>query len=471
MTKGKILRNLSSHEKGESLLKLQKIFQDSAEKLPKSNFEETNQLFKNVQNEMEGLRREIVELKRKLIEDNDSILHEYLPPKKVLNTNKHGSLKTKIQKKASLKYDNISENFDILAFDTSNLKKNEKGSIKVFCRIKPLNSAADNFDINNGNKTLDTKNSMNNENKFLIPLDENKIILKREKQTARKREKLEKLYGFDKVFDKESTQDQIFNNVVGLIDEFVDGTDVCIFSYGHTGSGKTYTMDGPTPFNFQNTGIVDRSIDHVFKTTNKSKNMFRITTKFVEIYNGDIYDISTKEKKKLDIRSNGIDINIIGVNEIEFENKTKLKNLYNSIKRRKTTRSTVRNESSSRSHSVFSMELLNKVTGKTSILNLIDLAGSERITKYCSDKKHLRETKAINTSLSVLKNVFDDIINQRKRIAYRDSRLTLYLKKSLNPNTKNIMIVNISSDPNNVNETFRSLEFSEKVNQCILKKK
>jgi S-adenosylhomocysteine hydrolase len=54
-----------------------------------------------------------------------------------------------------------------------------------------------------------------------------------------------KLYHFDTVFPAETSQEEVFNEVKDFIQSAVDGENVCIFAYGQTGAGKTFTMEGP----------------------------------------------------------------------------------------------------------------------------------------------------------------------------------------------------------------------------------
>ena len=55
----------------------------------------------------------------------------------------------------------------------------------------------------------------------------------------------EKTWEFDQVFDLQSTQELVYQEVSPLVTSVLDGYNVCIFAYGQTGSGKTFTMNGP----------------------------------------------------------------------------------------------------------------------------------------------------------------------------------------------------------------------------------
>ncbi|KAL6010251.1 hypothetical protein ACLOJK_000682 [Asimina triloba] len=92
-----------------------------------------------------------------------------------------------------------------------------KGNIRVFCRIRPL---------------LPSERSGNSVP--VVALDSSTVLLKFAEN--------KKQFKFDKVFHPGSLQDEVFSEVEPVIKSALDGFNACIFAYGQTGTGKSFTM-------------------------------------------------------------------------------------------------------------------------------------------------------------------------------------------------------------------------------------
>ena len=299
-------------------------------------------------------------------------------------------------------------------------------------------------------------------------------------------------FTFDKVFSQSSGQDHVFDEVSDFVQSAMDGYHVCLFSYGQTGSGKTHTMQGSG--NGAMRGIIPRAVEQIlYQATEmvQQKWKFTLSASFLEIYNEELKDLlhdmsynpSSQNTTKLAIkRSREGKSYVEGLTEIHIDSTDptngmqKLQTLMNVAARARSVASTKMNAVSSRSHSVFMLKLqgYNEDSGAEvhGALNLCDLAGSERLDRSGanSDMKRLKETQAINKSLSSLGDVFNALAQKSSHVPYRNSKLTYLLQDCLSGDGKALMFVNLSPTNLSSNESLCSLRFAQRVNQVELGK-
>lgn len=298
-------------------------------------------------------------------------------------------------------------------------------------------------------------------------------------------------FKFDKVFPPSTGQDLVFQEVSDFVQSALDGYHVCLFSYGQTGSGKTHTMQGSG--NGAMRGIIPRAVEQVLlqaKALQSQKWNFSLSASFLEIYNEELKDLlvsmtknGSKDKPKLSIKRSREGKSFVdGLAEINIETEDshsgmqQLDALMAVAARSRSVASTKMNAQSSRSHSVFMLHLrgFNTETGAEvhGALNLCDLAGSERLDRSGanSDMTRLRETQAINKSLSSLGDVFNALAQGATHVPYRNSKLTYLLQDCLSGDGKALMFVNLSPTTASSNESLCSLRFAQRVNQVELGK-
>jgi kinesin family member C1 len=296
-------------------------------------------------------------------------------------------------------------------------------------------------------------------------------------------------FKFDKVFPPSSGQAIVFDEVSDFVQSALDGYHVCLFSYGQTGSGKTHTMQGCGHGAMR--GIIPRAVEQILgqaKQLNTQKWNFTISASFLEIYNEDLKDLlvsmSTKraaarQQEKLAIKRNREGKSYVeGLTEvpIDTDGMEQLANLMDVASRARSVASTKMNAQSSRSHSVFMLHMRghNEESGAIvhGALNLCDLAGSERLDRSGAgaDAKRLKETQAINKSLSCLGDVFNALATGASHVPYRNSKLTYLLQDCLSGDGKALMFVNLSPTTASSNESLCSLRFAQRVNQVELGK-
>ena len=300
-------------------------------------------------------------------------------------------------------------------------------------------------------------------------------------------------FKFDKVFPPSSGQDQVFQEVADFVQSALDGYQVCLFSYGQTGSGKTHTMQGSG--NGAMRGIIPRAVEQILmqaKVMRKQRWDFKLSASFLEIYNEDLKDLltvmssdksSAKNPPKLAIKRDLSGKSFVeGLTEVPIETinseegMLQLEALMSVAARARSVASTNMNAQSSRSHSVFKLHIRGfnddsqaEVEGS---LSLCDLAGSERLDRSgaSNDAKRLKETQAINKSLSSLGDVFTSLSQGASHIPYRNSKLTYLLQDCLSGDGKALMFVNLSPTTASSSESLCSLRFAQRVNAVELGK-
>lgn len=282
-----------------------------------------------------------------------------------------------------------------------------------------------------------------------------------------------KNFEFDFVFGPTATQANVFEDTCPLITSVMDGYNVCIFAYGQTGAGKTYTMMG-IPGNL---GVNYRSLEELFKITKERSDEwnYSIHVSFLEIYNESIRDLLAKkggEGEKLEIRQGPAGNFVPGLIEHEARSIADVDRIIEQGDKARSTSATAMNEVSSRSHSVLQIRIEgeNRMTRSKSLgkLTLCDLAGSERVGRSEATGQRLIEAAAINKSLSSLGNVMAALAAGQQHVPYRDSKLTYLLQDSLGGDSKTAFFVNCSPSSSNADETIQTLNFGKRLRNVSL---
>jgi len=338
---------------------------------------------------------------------------------------------------------------------------------------------------------------------------------------------------FDKVLSQNGTQKDVFNFVKPCLKLIKQGINCTMLAYGQTGSGKTYTMFGgewamndmstdyeqrknfnKDKYNFilneelmidpfsKTNGIIPNLIMSLFQTYSNDSNII-ITCSYIQIYNEKVYDLLIDEeeipeqKNNFDLRTgvgknvnenpmkqkplrikydkkNGVTIE--GVNEIRTPSFYDIFELLRQGEINRKIRQTKKNEMSSRSHTIFIINIQNEKLNVVSKIKLCDLAGSERYDSRESYKKlHFDEMVNINKSLLVLGNVIHALgegknKKQKKIFApYKDSKLTQILEDSLGGNSVTYLLATISPCEENFEETLSTLKFADRAHSIMTK--
>ncbi|CAK9328306.1 unnamed protein product [Citrullus colocynthis] len=321
-----------------------------------------------------------------------------------------------------------------------------KGSIRVFCRVRPF-------------LLIDRRRICEP-----ILLEQDKVRV----QSSGTRKEFE----FDKVFSKEASQEEIYSEVEPIVQSALDGRNVCIIAYGQTGTGKTYTMDGK----MEQLGIVPRALKMLFRQTSiGASSTITFSMSMLEVYMGSLRDLlapkaasKTYERCNLNIQTDQKGcVEIEGLTEVPISDFEKARWWYNKGRRVRSTSWTNVNETSSRSHCLTKVTIYrcvdaSKAKTEVSKLWMVDLGGSERLLKTGACGLTLDEGRAINLSLSALGDVIAALRRKRGHVPYRNSKLTQILKDSLGDGSKVLMLVHLSPCEEDVAETICSLSFAKR---------
>nr|XP_043621181.1 kinesin-like protein KIN-14C [Erigeron canadensis] len=294
-------------------------------------------------------------------------------------------------------------------------------------------------------------------------------------------------FTFDKVFAHDASQQDVFMEISQLVQSALDGYKVCIFAYGQTGSGKTYTMMGRPEAPLQK-GLIPRSLEQVFETSQALVAQgwkYKMQASMLEIYNETIRDLLSPRSiggdvsraevsgagKQYTIRHDAEGNTYVSdLTIVDVCSSREVSNLLQQAAHSRSVGKTDMNEHSSRSHFVFTLRIygVNESTEQQvqGVLNLIDLAGSERLSRSGATGERLKETQAINKSLSSLSDVIFALAKKEDHVPFRNSKLTYLLQPCLGGDSKTLMFVNVSPDPLSVGESLCSLRFAARVNSC-----
>jgi kinesin family protein C2/C3 len=254
-----------------------------------------------------------------------------------------------------------------------------------------------------------------------------------------KEKKTLKTFKFEKVFGVGDDVVEIFEELKTGIAHFESGGTSCVLCYGQTGSGKTFTM----------TALMDKFIQFLPGILPKS---LKISIHVIEVYNEQVRDLVSDSQWSRNWK------NIINISKKTLTDSwtTEAKEILSSCFSRRCTKSTECNESSSRSHCIYTFTAESSTS--CGIMQFVDLAGSERMSKSGVVGDSLKETLHINKSLSALQDVISSLESKSSHVPYRNSLLTRLLKPSLSGLTSKVtVILNVSPTEDNLNESLSTL--------------
>ncbi|KAJ2394870.1 Kinesin- motor protein, partial [Coemansia sp. RSA 2559] len=234
-------------------------------------------------------------------------------------------------------------------------------------------------------------------------------------------------------------------------------------------------------------GIIPRTLSNMFYALEKNSSEYYVRVSYLELYNEELRDLlagvditDTKSGPRfnyeiptghLKVYESGTDKGVViqGLEERIVSNARDAIALMQAGAMRRKVAATKCNDSSSRSHAIFTITVFVReravtVDGEDIVklgkLNLVDLAGSENIGRSGAQGMRAQEAGNINKSLLVLGRVINALVERNSYVPYRDSKLTYILKDSLGGRTRTCMIATMSTAPDNIEETIKTLQYA-----------
>nr|XP_016846171.1 PREDICTED: kinesin-like protein KIF6 isoform X5 [Anolis carolinensis] len=298
-----------------------------------------------------------------------------------------------------------------------------KQTIQIFARVKPLGRRQP-----PGIYSVDEDDTSTFSLEIIVPHDLADGFVNNKRESYK--------FKFQKVFDQESKQDEIFEAIAKPVAECaLGGYNGTIFAYGQTGSGKTFTITGGAE-RYSDRGIIPRTLSYIFHQLQKDSSMvYTIHISYLEIYNECGYDLldPRHEASKLEdlprvtiMEDPDQNIHLKHLSLQQATNEEEALNLLFLGDTNRMIAETPMNQASTRSHCIFTIHISSKEPGSATIrrskLHLVDLAGSERVGKTGVGGQLLTEAKYINLSLHYLEQM---IVRLKKEIQELKNELTL----------------------------------------------
>ncbi|XP_026321724.1 kinesin-like protein unc-104 isoform X4 [Hyposmocoma kahamanoa] len=353
-------------------------------------------------------------------------------------------------------------------------------SVKVAVRVRPFNTR-----------------EITRECKCIIEMSGNTTVIVNPKAPPGSKDGA-KSFNFDFSYWSHNPSDPEFSSQVmvykdigeEMLQHAFDGYNICIFAYGQTGAGKSYTMMGRGEDSQE--GIIPQICKDLFrriKQTTSDDLKYSVEVSYMEIYCERVRDLlNPKNKGNLRVREHpALGPYVEDLSKLAVTSYQDIYDLIDEGNKARTVAATNMNETSSRSHAVFTIFFTQQrhdrttdlMSEKVSKISLVDLAGSERADSTGAKGTRLKEGANINKSLTTLGKVISALAeisaSKSKKskkadfIPYRDSVLTWLLRENLGGNSKTAMIAAISPADINYDETLSTLRYADRAKQIVCK--
>uniref|UniRef100_A0A8C8BSV3 plus-end-directed kinesin ATPase n=1 Tax=Otus sunia TaxID=257818 RepID=A0A8C8BSV3_9STRI len=334
-------------------------------------------------------------------------------------------------------------------------------SVKVAVRVRPFNSR-----------------EMSRESKCIIQMSGSTTTILNPKQPK----ETPKSFSFDYSYWSHTTpadinyasQKQVYRDIgEEMLQHAFEGYNVCIFAYGQTGAGKSYTMMGKQEKDQQ--GIIPQLCEDLFSRINDTTNdnmSYSVEVSYMEIYCERVRDLlNPKNKGNLRVREHPLmGPYVEDLSKLAVTSYNDIQDLMDSGNKARTVAATNMNETSSRSHAVFNIIFTQKRhDAETDITT--EKVRAEPGGRGGTRMDLGREGANINKSLTTLGKVISALaeMNKKKKktdfIPYRDSVLTWLLRENLGGNSRTAMVAALSPADINYDETLSTLRYADRAKQ------
>ncbi|KFY28514.1 hypothetical protein V493_02893, partial [Pseudogymnoascus sp. VKM F-4281 (FW-2241)] len=343
-----------------------------------------------------------------------------------------------------------------------------------------------------------------------------------------------KLFVFDRVFGEDVNQEGVWEYLTESVNAFVQGYNVSMLAYGQSGAGKSYTMgtSGPDDQGDMDVmGVIPRAAAALFEKLEGPKppsnrdsmsalrapkrysaqpgayagkppaeKNWTLKATYVEIYNEQLRDllvpehVPMAERGQVSIREDTKGhILLTGLHAVDVNSVEDLLKALNFGSMIRQTDSTAINAKSSRSHAVFSLNLVQRKSGNggggptaksekrfsvpleamtgseswvtiDSKFHFVDLAGSERLKNTGAQGERAKEGISINAGLASLGKVISQLSSRQagSHVSYRDSKLTRMLQDSLGGNAITYMVACVTPAEFHLSETLNTVQYAQR---------
>lgn len=268
------------------------------------------------------------------------------------------------------------------------------------------------------------------------------------------------MYSLSSIYEGTSTQREIFGQSISpSLNIIFDGGNFSLFTFGASGSGKSYTLQGTE----KDHGLAYRILEFLFK--HKAQNqLIQLDLSYFEIYLEKVYDLLKPSKTELNVLEDSEkSTHIQNLSQTRLFSLSQFQRLYKKGNENRHIGNTKVNQISSRSHGILQITVQYPISGKLhkSKVNIIDLSGNENSKKAETNGIRLTEACHINSSLLAINKVIKAIVTKESYIPYRDSKITRILSDSLGGSCKTVMLVTLSNNIEQYYQTKQSLEIAK----------